>query len=179
MRHQGDREAGRIAARYLIAQEHSAFALFAPSDNEYTRLRAEGFRTELARRGHEPFTVGEPGLLNSMHNGKVEENIGILVARLAQMPRPCAIFAVDDLRSALLCRLALEAGYRVPADFALLGVDDNRFICENAPVPLSSVALGSREIGRRAAERLTAFIEGETFPPLCPPRVLVPPRRCR
>ncbi|MCC5808270.1 MAG: substrate-binding domain-containing protein [Opitutales bacterium] len=170
-----DREAGRCAARFLLGQEHPDYALFAPLDNEYTRLRAEGFRAELARTGHTPLTLGEPGLLDSMDRGQADKNTELLRARLARLPRPCAIFATDDLRCALLCRIILGAGYRVPEDFALLGVDDNRFLCENTPVPLSSVALGSREIGRRAAALLARCIEHGPSTDSAPSRVTVPP----
>ena len=170
-----DVAAGRVAADYFLRQKHEAFAIFAPSDNAYTHLRAEGYRAALRERGHDVVSVGEPGLLDSMRPEEADKNIGHIRSRLAALPRPCAIFAVDDLRCAILCRIALEAGHRVPEDFALLGVDDNRFVCENGPVALSSVALGSREIGWHAAEWLCKRIEGEALPGGSCPRLLIPP----
>lgn len=150
---------GEMAAEYYLAQRRTAFAVFCPCTTHYGRLRVAGFEQALARSGFTAAVLGDPELFANMRVAEVDVNIRRMRELLAELPRPCALFAVDDLRAALLCRIALAAGYRIPEDFVVLGVDDNRVVCDSAPVALSSVALDSRGIGYRAAEVLVGMIE--------------------
>lgn len=155
-----DRAVGRLAAQYFVDLGMEHFAVFAPCSTHYARLRLEGFVETLKGCRLSAARVGEPDMLDSMNPGEVSQNIARLRARLEALPRPCAIFAVDDLRAALLCRIILGAGYEIPKDFSLLGVDDNRIVCESAPVALSSVRLDSWRVGYRAAEVLAGILLG-------------------
>lgn len=168
---------GEMAARFFVEQGLQHFAVFAPCASHYSRLRTEGFVSSLARSGHTTHLLGALGLFDSMSAAEVEGNLEQMRRLLAGLPRPCAIFVVDDLRAALLCRIALGIGYRIPQDFLILGVDDNRMICDSSPVPLSSVALDSRGIGYRAAELLVGILQQNPSLAHCsvPPRFELPP----
>ncbi|MCC5841779.1 MAG: substrate-binding domain-containing protein [Opitutales bacterium] len=171
-----DLAVGDLAARYFIDRGQRSFAAFAPCNTHYAHLRVEGFTRTLKARGFEVAWVGHPNLFDSMRLKDVAGNILRVQESLAELSRPCAIFAVDDLRAALLCRIALAAGYEMPGDFLLLGVDDNRIVCESTPVPLSSVRLDSRTLGLRAAELLAGLIEGRIVTdPDVPLRIEIPP----
>jgi LacI family transcriptional regulator len=68
--------------------------------------------------------------------------------------------------------VAIRIGLRIPADLALVGVDNDRNVCESAPVTISSVARDSWKEGYEAAALLDALMSGRK-----PPRdeVLIPP----
>lgn len=171
-----DRAVGRLAAGYFLNLGVENFAVFAPCNTHYAHQRVDGFVEALKAHGLNTASAGQPDLLDSMNAANVAENIARVRENLAALPRPCAIFAVDDLRAALLCRIILGAGYQIPGDFLLLGVDDNRIACESTPVPLSSVRLDSRSLGFHAAQLLAAIVEGrENVDPAAPPRIEIPP----
>jgi AraC-like DNA-binding protein len=66
----------------------------------------------------------------------------------------------DDMGQIVLdiCKLA---GIHVPEQIAVLGVDDDEFICELTTPPLSSIALNSERSGYEAAELLNQLMAGE------------------
>jgi LacI family transcriptional regulator len=53
------------------------------------------------------------------------------------------------------------AGIRVPADLAVMGVDNDPQLCELSWPPLASINAGHFEVGRRAAQRLHAMMMGD------------------
>lgn len=83
-----------------------------------------------------------------------------LAARLARLPRPLAVFAVQDALGALAIRAAERAGLAVPGDVAVLGCDDQELICAALPVALASVDSDQEGLGRAAAERLALMLAG-------------------
>jgi LacI family transcriptional regulator len=76
------------------------------------------------------------------------------------LPRPCGVFAANDLRGRRVLEAAREAGARVPEDLAVLGVDDDPVICELSMPPLSSIALDTRRIGFEGAALLERLMDG-------------------
>ncbi len=95
-----------------------------------------------------------------------------LAAKLAMAPKPLALFAFNDNNAALALEAALAAGFSVPEEIAILGVDDETLIVENQSVPLSSVRHDLRGIGVEAAALLDRLMEGGKPPDAA---VLVPP----
>ena len=73
---------------------------------------------------------------------------------VASLPRPCGIFAANDkVASGVLNACELE-GIKVPESIAVVGVDDDEMICENAEPTLSSVRPDFEGGGFLAAELL-------------------------
>ena len=95
-----------------------------------------------------------------------------LAAKLAMAPKPLALFAFNDNNAALALEAALAAGFSVPEEIAMLGVDDEALIVENQSVPLSSVRHNLRGIGVQAAALLDQLMEGGKLPKT---PILVPP----
>ena len=58
-----------------------------------------------------------------------------------------------------------DAGWRVPEEYAVLGVNDTEVVCELAPVPLSSVNCNYEQQGYEAAALLARLMDGEPAPP--------------
>ena len=84
-----------------------------------------------------------------------------------------ALFACNDtagLKTGAACR---RLGLEVPADVAILGVDNEDILCELSVPPLSSISLDLERIGWEAAETLAGFMDGR---PARPELILIPPR---
>jgi DNA-binding LacI/PurR family transcriptional regulator len=78
---------------------------------------------------------------------------------LAMAEPPTALFAVTDAMALGALRAARERGRRVPDDLAVVGMDDIELSAYTDP-PLTTVRVAKEEMGRLAAERLIALIEG-------------------
>ncbi|MEI7831983.1 MAG: substrate-binding domain-containing protein [bacterium] len=85
-------------------------------------------------------------------------------AWLKSLPKPVGILCADDIDAARLCEACLVAGIKVPEEVAIVGVGDEEFECELAPIPLSSVTLPSERIGYEAMALLKRMIEGAPPP---------------
>lgn len=83
-----------------------------------------------------------------------------VAAWLKTLPRPCGLFAANDMAAELALTAAELAGIAVPTDLAVVGVDNDRLRCENTLPSLTSIEPSYSEAGRLAAdllkERLTA-----------------------
>jgi LacI family transcriptional regulator len=88
-----------------------------------------------------------------------------LRAFLATLPKGCGLFAVNDAYASDALTVCAAAGYSVPGDFALVGVDDDPGFCDALQPSLTSVRPGFRTSGRRAAELLLRRIADPARPP--------------
>ena len=83
---------------------------------------------------------------------------------LTSLPKPIGLMTCNDDRSQNVMEACEMIGISVPDDIAILGVDNDEFICNLAVRPLSSVALNFERVGYRAAELLDRMIMGEKPP---------------
>ena len=147
--------------------------------------RLRGYEDALRDAGKtppEPWIIGGEGrgqgeqYTLSLYNGGVTGlKTSEIAERLHQPQRPTAILAMNDLTALLALKAATQANLSVPQDLSLVGFDDLYFLTY-LPVPLTTVAQDTHELGRRAAELLIERIEGYAGPPrseLLPTRLMV------
>jgi LacI family transcriptional regulator len=165
-----EREAGRMAAEFLLRRGYRNFAYAGRSGHPSSDRRAEGFVERLAAAGYRS-ELFSPEFTFS---GRQYNSQYIQQARswVSTLPRPVAIFCFVDVMAANVIDACLFEGLRVPEDAAVLGVGNDTAGQELAKRSLSSVALASREVGYRAAELLNGLLDGQS-PPANP--VVVPP----
>ena len=144
---------GRLAARHFLVYKHRHFAWYASTPTPFGKARYEAFSAELAENGKTTIRIDGPGSLN--YNTMAE--------RLKKLPRPCAVFAVNDADAAWLTSLCLEEGFQVPADFAVLGVDNNPLVCEVHSVPLSSIDRDTEGMVLEGARLLQTAMNGQNI----------------
>lgn len=82
-----------------------------------------------------------------------------LIPWIKSLPRPCGVFAVNDFIGKTFISAAICAGYSVPEDFAVVGVDDDVRLCETSAVSLSSIRWDAEKAGYLCAQRLAQMIE--------------------
>ena len=72
--------------------------------------------------------------------------------------------ACNDHVGMLMLGVCREAGLRVPADLAIVGVDNDELVCDFCNPSLTSVRLNSREAGYQAARLLHLLLRGHKAP---------------
>ena len=87
-----------------------------------------------------------------------------LIRSLRQIPKPFAVFAYNDGVGVEVIDACLEAGLLVPEEVAVLGVDNDKIVCESVPIPLSSVQFDLEDISYAAAALLDRLMNGEKPP---------------
>ncbi|MDZ4199636.1 MAG: substrate-binding domain-containing protein [Kiritimatiellia bacterium] len=87
-----------------------------------------------------------------------------LVKWLKSLPKPVGLFAHNDAQASFLMEVCLQAGFRIPDEIAVVGVDNDPIICEGCEIPISSVSHDVPEIARQGRDLLDALMEGTAVP---------------
>ena len=78
----------------------------------------------------------------------------VMKPRLKALPKPIGILTYNDEEATRLLSLCLETGIAVPDEIAILGIGNDTFLCENQPIPISSVIDDLESNGYAAAKLL-------------------------
>lgn len=167
-------QVGRLAAEHLLACElrHYAFCGWGPSHPpakvwEHTRL--ESFQRTIARRGFSVHVYESPQRPKDRTWRLAQQH---LADWLAALPKPVGLMASNDERALEVLDAAHLAGIQVPAEMALIGVDNDEVLCETTSPTLSSVALDLERVGQEGAALLDRLLHGRPYPRR---PILVPP----
>ena len=167
----GDNPAiGHLAAEHFNARDFRHAAFFSVRHNHTHDLRLEGFRS--AWRGENVESWLWPDVAGSRPDDWSRMGTW-LTDLLLKAPKPLAVFAWNDYDATHVLSACRSAGLKVPEEVAILGVDDNKVICEHQSVPLSSIAHDHERVGYMAAATLERLMSGGTAPQ---PLVRVKPR---
>lgn len=113
----------------------------------------------------EPWFIGQPGVeisasyaMQSSFNKNSREIRQIIEYFTAALPRPTAIFALNDWLALLAIQAMKQLGLRVPDAVSVTGFDDIE-LAVHLEVPLTTAAQDPFRIGKRAAQLLLDRIE--------------------
>ncbi|MDY5597816.1 MAG: substrate-binding domain-containing protein [Kiritimatiellia bacterium] len=87
-----------------------------------------------------------------------KDRMRLLMRWLRSLPRPCGIFAANDVVARDILDICGQIGASVPVDFSVVGVDDAKDLCENAHPTLSSVRPDNEGSGKIAVEILRSLM---------------------
>lgn len=146
----------RLATEHLIACGRTRIAHIT-GDPTYgaTQDRSSGCLATLAEAGLN-IAAGR------VYDGDWSEAWGRGATRmvLEREPETDAIFAGSDQIARGVLDALHEAGKRVPHDVAVIGFDNWEVLAANARPPLTSIDINLEHLGRVAAQRLSAAIDG-------------------
>ena len=149
---------GQVAAQELMRLPCHQFA-YVPyfDDFHWSRERGDAFLEAMksSRLPCETFDFA---------SDSAAKRISALAEYLASLPRPCGVFAANDLVAEEVEFAAERAGLRIPRDIALVGVDNHEQLCINQNVPLTSVQIDWEHGGYLATDKLAGLIEGTCKP---------------
>ena len=150
-----DQKAGQLAAEHLLSLGLENFAFCGFESMRWSQERRTAYCNAITAAGH------RVQVYRSSHRKPVLWAKEELPVRkwLTELPKPIGLFCANDDRSANILESCRALGYGVPEDIAVLGVDDDEYICELANPPLSSVAMASDLAGYQVAELLHKLIE--------------------
>lgn len=171
--HEDNTAAGRLAAEHLLAMGHKHFVWWTSETSPVPDERLAGFREALAKKGCSCTSLQYQA---GGSQGEWQRRRKWLGRHLAKLPRPVALFAMDDQLAAEAVEMCQEYGLDVPGDVAVVGVGNIELASETSPVPITSVDLAEEEIALAGARLLDHLMDGGCAPAgpvIIPPKGLV------
>jgi len=152
---------GRMAAEYFLERHYKQFAYVGDTHPEtyWSVQRERGFRGALRAAGHRVCHVYGVCSTAEQRDWAVERPR--MEAWLKGLPKPVALLAPNDRRGKQVLDACLDAGVSVPDEVAVLGVDNDEWICEASLPTLSSIQCNPRPAGYAIAAHLDRMMRGE------------------
>jgi LacI family transcriptional regulator len=153
-----DETVGTAGAEHLLNHGFKHFA-FCGTQDYWSRIRRQGFVKKIKQAG---YTVCIYPL--SREYKKRERELPRLAQWLEKLPKPVAVMASNDERSADIVEACHLKTLSIPGQVAVLGVDNDEMICQLSSPALSSVILNFKQVGYIAAEVLDSLFAGKKRP---------------
>jgi LacI family transcriptional regulator len=156
--HVDNRAIAALAAEHLLDRGFRDFAFFGLEKENWSVERQNGFREYLADRG---FTNSELIMSRKMLDDTPWEKLVEQVSEwLQQLSLPVGIMLCSDVRGLLVQEACRKTGRVIGQSVALIGVGNDRTLCELSNPPLSSVEANHIEVGYNAAALLDSMMSG-------------------
>ena len=149
-----------LAAGHFLERGFRHFAYCGRQEFVWSIDRGEGFVRRLAAVGRKCAVFSRPARVAADSDAEIES----IASWLRTLPKPVAVLACYDFRGQQVLDACRRAGFTVPDEIAVLGVDNDELLCALSPPPLSSVILNSRRSGWLAAEALDLMMRGKRVP---------------
>ncbi len=154
-----DNEAvGRIGAEHLLERGFRHFAYCGFEGIYWSDRRGEGFEARIRQAGFKTHVYRQPRSRDVQGLWEMEQPY--LAEWLRDLPKPVGLMTCNDDRSQHVSETCNALRLHVPNDAAIIGVDNDEFVCEMANPALSSICLNAEVIGYRAAAALDAVMAG-------------------
>jgi LacI family transcriptional regulator len=144
---------GLLAADHLLERRLRHFAYCGiphSSATSWSQAREQAFRARVKEAGF-TCTVFRGRYRRPLHWDAMLDDLG---AWLIRQPKPLGLMACDDPRARHVLLACRRSSIRVPEDVAIVGVDNDRIMCEMVQPTLTSIEQGSEQIGYEAATLL-------------------------
>lgn len=153
---------GARAAMELLKANFRSFAFVAsPGDYFWSRDREAEFRSILRLHGMDCAVFGRKDSFRSEKaRGKSFSEF------LRALPKPCGVMAENDYAAVYVLDMARRMRISVPSQMAVIGVDDDTHLCENAHPALSSIYLDFEQAGYRTCEMLSELVANPSAGPI-------------
>ena len=153
---------GENAAMEFLKSGLKSFAFVSLGGNYFwSRDREAGFKSILRLHGMPCAVFGRKELFRSeMARSKA------LSSFLKSLPKPCGIMTENDYAAVYVLDHARKLKISVPSKIAVIGVDNDPQLCDNASPKLSSIHLDFEQAGYRACEILSTLIDKRSAGPV-------------
>ena len=151
-----NRRAGYIMTTHLLAAGSRRLAFFGqPNAASTVEARLSGYREAVLMAGY----AADASSVVRADPGDVER-----VRALVLDERPDGIVCANDRTAAVLMRVLLDLGVRIPGEVRLVGIDDLDY-AGLLPIPLTTLRQPVREIGMAAVSALSERVAQPQLPP--------------
>lgn len=79
-----------------------------------------------------------------------------IVSWLNNLPKPVGILCCNDVNANMLADICVSEGIRIPEEVAILGIDDDEFLCNITTPSISSIRLDYEKAGYELAGKIVA-----------------------
>ncbi|MET9089800.1 LacI family DNA-binding transcriptional regulator [Streptomyces sp. NPDC004237] len=160
---------GRAVAEHLAAQGHRDLVVLGdPAAVPTFHTRIQGFRAGIRE------LLGNSARVDVVPAGlQVNDGYTAMARALGERKSPTAVFAINDYSAIGAAHALQEHGLLPGSGIGLVGYNDDP-IAAHLPVPLSSVSIDVRELGRQGARTLIGLIENTAAEPAAITPRLIP-----
>jgi LacI family transcriptional regulator len=154
---------GTIGAEHLLELGYKNFAFYFWQSKIHELIRADALEKKLNPEVHNFYRINATKTPR-LRTQKTRARMRVLQRFLEKTPKPVAVMApLDDLAVEVI-EVCQEMGLNVPKDVGVLGVNNDRLICDFSGVPLSSVDDNEYSIGYTGARLLDRIMQEGTSP---------------
>jgi len=157
-------EVARLAAEHLLERgfQHFGFCGYRRRFHPGFDTRQDRFQQLVEKAGCccNTFSLSR-GIRRPLTWEHEQERIGKWIESL---PKPVGIMAVNDDRGLQVLDACRRIGVKVPDEAAVIGVDNDEYLCSLSIPPLSSIEVNSEQTGYRAAVLLDRLMSGKRPP---------------
>lgn len=154
---------GLMAEDFFLRKGYKSFAYYGFMDTVWMRERGEGFKKGLISKGYKVYAfdnreqiLSEKWSFNAEHVSKW----------LLNLPKPIALFACDDYYALQITEVCKMYDINIPNEISVLGVDNDKLLCNISDPELSSIELDIENGGYEVGRLLYQFIEKKNAPPV-------------
>lgn len=150
---------GALGAEHLLELGYRNFAFYFWHSKRHETIRAEGLEQKLNPNIHSFYKINHTKTPR-IREQKIQTRLRALRRFLERAPKPIAVMApLDDLAIEVI-ELCQDMGLNVPKDVGVLGVNNDRLICDFSAIPLSSIDDNEYKIGYEGARLLGRLMQG-------------------
>jgi LacI family transcriptional regulator len=158
-----DQAIARLAAEHLLERGFRHLAFCGDAGFNWSVWRGQHFEQIVLKAGSQCHVHESIPRMDTSYSWNREKQR--LMTWLKRLPRPIGIMACYDIKAQQLLDVCRELEIAVPEEMAVIGVDNDRLLCDLADPPLSSVICNTRRAGYEAASLLDRMMSGETMAP--------------
>lgn len=152
---------GEMAAEHLLERGFKNFAYCGFNHMYWSLERGRSFQNRLSKSGFEVNFYEYP---QSKTQQRWENESALLKEWLKTLPKPVGIMACNDDRGQQVIEACKSAGFYVPEETAVVGVDNDTLLCGLSNPTLSSVSINTMRAGYEAAQLLDDLMKGAKPP---------------
>ncbi len=154
-----DKKIAELALDHFTQRGFQNFAFCGDPGFAWSNLRKDYFVAGVAALGGSIHLFESTPQFSSDYSWNKEKTR--LASWLNNLPRPSAVFACYDIKAQQILEVCRELKIAVPESIAVLGVDNDRLLCELCSPPLSSIIPDAVKTGYHAAALLDQMMSGK------------------
>jgi len=147
-----------FGADHLLGRGFCNLAYCGYRNVQWSQERQDVFETLASKAGCQSYVYQSPDNI-SINSWQQEQDS--LAQWIRSLPKPVGIMCANDDRGQQVIEICNALGILVPDEAAVVGVDNEEFICELTNPPLSSVDRHFVKAGYQAAELLHRMMQGK------------------
>jgi len=147
-----DRHIGQLAGEHLL-ERGFARVIYLGVRAAWSRARAGGLERAVTAAGQQCHLIFADWIQLGSE--------AWITRQLRRLPRPLAVMACNDVIAGNVVRAVNAAGWKIPTEVSVIGVDDRVTECIGVQPPLSSISNERFRIGHEAARLLDQLFLGK------------------